>query len=220
MLGRKRKGRDEIVNVFIQVPSQENLKQKLNSLDESLQMMNAYATDPSHFLQHQWPNLHQHIRNLFWIDAWQCLQPNWFAYREFTIRHQLYSDLLFEMQHSSEEYNVYPSIVLGWLGLPNSNEFIHWIGEDDSKRALNQLTLLLDQYMPNGVPTGEQTAFYTEFIEIASKIYYQRPTERDDSRSMVATLNRHLDCLSQLLPFEYSLKKENKRIIITKSKKC
>ena len=211
MLGRKRAKDDEIINVFVRVPSETELKRKLYKINEYLQVFQPYHTSLYDYFQKTWPEMAPEKQRLFRFEQTLCgfqLVPNQFAYKELAIQYSFYSSLLFKMQHSDRPQDVYPSVIFEWLEFSDDKKTISWIGDESEKSAIKDLVALLEENSSLGVSKESQKDFYERFMKIIQEIAYPRPEQRDDKRSPIATINRHLNCLLDKLPFKYELKKE------------
>lgn len=211
MLGRKRAKDNEVINVFVRVPTETDLKKQIFDIGRYLRALRSYYNSPNDFFQTTWPSLTPEMQRLFWISNETNgihFIPNNFAYRELNIRNQFFSSLLFDMQHADEPKDIYPLKVFEWLEFPDSKGAISWIVDETEQEAISELVELLDVNLNCEISKGDQNNFYDNFMSIVLAIAYQRPTQRDDKRSSLATINRHLDCLFDKLPMKYELKKD------------
>lgn len=223
MLGRKRLKDNEVINVFVRVPTEAELKKQILDIEKYLQNLRSYYNSSHDFFQTTWPSFTPELQRLFWISNEPNgihFVPNNFAYRELAIRHHFFSSLLFDMQHADKPKDVYPLKVFEWLEFPDCRKTISWITDEAERAAIRELVELLNSNSDCGISKEDQNNFYERFMSIVQAIAYQRPTQRDDKRSSLATIIRHLDCLLDKLPMKYELKKDGNSWRVEKLEKC
>lgn len=219
MLGRKRAKKDEVINVFVRIPTETELKRKLLKINEYLQVFQA---SPHDYCQKAWPELAPEKQRLFRLERTIYgfyLVPNEFARKELEIQYSFYSSLLFKIQNSDRPQDVYPAMIFEWLEFSDDKKTISWIGDESEKSAIKELIALLEENTNYGISKELQENFYERFMEIIQAIAYPHPKQRDDKRSSLATINRHLNCLLDKLPLKYVLKKEHASWRIEKQEK-
>lgn len=205
MLGRKRRIDGEQINVFVLSPSQQAVKERLIATQDLLSVIQDYRLHNSNFLQRRWKDLHQEYRNLFWVNDMQQLECNKFAEQELNYLLAFYSDLLFQMQNTSnpfDAYDIYPKLVLRWLGCPGE---IQWLSADAAQRAVEELKSLLEQHLESVIPEEQTQIFFNRFKKLGDKIYSGKKTITNDSRSKRAIIERTLDDFQQQLGAHYKI---------------
>lgn len=205
MAGRKRRAPDERVNLYIRSPQPELIKHRLLSVRDQINFLDEYNQNPAGFLQSHWQNFHQEYRNLFFIDNEHRLVPNFLAKPELIILHEFYAKLLFEMQEASNPLSaseIYPRMVLEWMGLPQD---IHWINSTQIDHAISELSTLLESHMTTGVPTEEHKVFFNKFANFADIILNGSGTLRKDPRSGPSIMSEFLETYQKQLGNCYSI---------------
>lgn len=218
MLGRRRVSSEDRINVFVLIPDHCTIVKRFRHIEKLLGFIKTYEENPRFFLIRTWENLDSDVRSLFFVDQNQNIILNKFAHYQLQCLSSFYSNLLFQMEIAEDPNNVYPSIILEWMHLSNSASDIQWENNVEES-ACNELQNFLNGYAVDGVPLENQNSFYKQVLDLLSRCQYSRPEERDDIRSPIATLNRHLAKLDSL-SYQYQIKKENNiyRIIRTPRK--
>lgn len=215
MLGRKRKTVDEKVNVFIQVPTYDLVSKRYKNIEDTLNLTQDFFNSPENFLQKHWLGFHRRYRNLFFFDNQQQIHLNELAITELQIRGNFYSNLLLKMQEAEEKgiatnmLEIYPQMVLQWLGLPQK---IHWLAQEQIETAAQQMVDLLDSHIETGITENNKKTFCSDFQNLASLID-QKPFNAD-WRSGPSVMSKFLQAHSKLLVASYTIEgRGNWRII-------
>lgn len=213
MIGRKRRERDEKIQLFIHVSSIDEVKKQLLSIRDMQAFIIEYRSNPNFFLQQRWSEFHSRYRNLFSISQDQKLVLNSFAEIELSYLFNFYSSLLFDMQESKndiERREVYPRCVIKWLELEQD---IQWV--DNRQIAITELRGLLEKYLPTGVSAekdGEKDSFIDLFYRCANKISPKRFSQKN--RLGPTDMNKFLEEYKTVLGALYKVEgKPNWRII-------
>lgn len=205
MLGRKRRGAGEKVNIFVLSPSAKLVQDHLTSTKDLLSVIQDYRSSRSNFLQRRWKDFRQRYRNLFWVDDKQQLTYNSFAEQELNNLLVFYSDLLFQMQNTSNSfdvYDVYPKQVLKWLGHPGE---IQWVKNDKSQRAVEELKNFLEQNLEITILEEQRKSFFTRVRDLGNTIYGGKKTISTDLRNGRAIIERVLNDFKEQLGAHYKI---------------
>lgn len=211
MIGRKRRKDGEKVNIFVLSPSIQSVKDRLMAKEDLLSVIQDYRLFSFNFLQRRWKGFHQKYRDLFWINDMQQLVCNGFAEQELINLIEFYRNLLFQMQDDANTDGVcdmYPKLVLGWLGLSNN---IRWVGETAIKKAEEKLRGLLEQNLNVLIPGDKTENFYYEFRELGNIIYSGKKKMSKDSRSGKKYINEALNDLKEQLKAHYVMTGDKSR---------
>lgn len=205
MVGRKRRSADEQVNLYIRAPNQEFIERRLRFIREMTAFLLEYMTNPTGFLQKHWYDFHQKYRNLFYINNGNNLVPNNLAYRQLNILENFYAGLLYKMQsvpNAVQANEVYPKMVLEWMGLPQN---IQWTASAKIDQAVSNLCVLLENYIENGIPEEKHKEFFDQFANLADTILNGSEPFRKDVRSGPSIMSKFLDEMKDKLGAVYKI---------------
>ena len=205
MIGRCRLPEGKRVKLFIKVPSEQEIRNRLNSIEQLLQMLSTYyqysIPNKYFFIQNMWDSLTDDVRLLFFFNEEGVLTSNMFAWRELNRQFDFYSHVLFDLQQadSKMDESILPRYILSWLNRsPSDYTELLWNSLDLDEIMKGKLVELLSE---NSIITSDkQESFYKNFIGVAEKITHPKRSFQNDKRSDMATINKHLERLE--LPCE------------------
>ncbi len=192
MLGRKRKNPGETVNLYFYIPTKEQIRNRLQSIQRRLDFIISFRQNPWFFLKNNWDDLDSDIRALFYFDDNNQLILNNLADYELRIQQQFYSDILFDMQESSEPRDIIPDAICKLLEKEYTRNL--WIDFAQQEALKNDLVSLISQKLP----CNERSQFedlYKRFMEIAKQITFPSVDIRPAIGAEMATMNKYLEQL-------------------------
>lgn len=205
MVGRKRRTDGEKINLYVRSPQQDQVVRRFKDVGNLLDFIQQYHLNPQNFLRANWQGFDQERRNLFDIDSRQHPVLNQFAWLELCKFHDFYKKLLFDMQNAPDERSaseVYPKMVLGWLGLQQD---VHWVAGINIENAISEIRALLERYIEKGIPPEEHDKFFDQFARLADIILNGYSKIRKDSRIAPSIMRDFLEKQREQLGCYYSI---------------
>ena len=231
MLGRRRMGAGETVNLYVMVPTIQMIDAQCHRVNEMYGAIKRVRYCRSEkamtaVMQDYWRKGERHINALFYIDKQRNLCPNELAIEK--VRQM--KEFLDKLKRFSLDVDYYPHCILGWMQGRGGQE-VRYLGREN----LPSLDAFLQRYLNRPVPDGETSdvdnvnaqleRFYQEFQRLYKvRCYELYATDRVKLEELLgirkgktqrkATINKSLAALN--LPYEIK-KHKNCWILCQKS---
>ena len=97
---------------------------------------------------------------------------------------------------------VYPKMVLEWMGLPQN---IQWTASAKIDQAVSELRVLLENHLESGIPQEKHKEFFGKFSGLADIILNGHETLRKDDRSGPSIMSEFLEQVKDKLGAVYTV---------------
>lgn len=149
MLGRKRTYYGENINLYVKVPSIDEVKEYRKCAESLYETMLSFEMNPSHFFQNRWGSLIDNEQKLFAPMPYQnsvTFGINTFAKYQLALQCGKYEKLEDEL---SKDANAYARQVCSWLQKPFSADL--YLDHSLDQQAKSKMTEILNSYLDTSI---------------------------------------------------------------------
>lgn len=149
MLGRKRTYYGENINLYVKIPSIDEVKEYRKCAESLYETMLSFEMNPSHFFQNRWGSLIDNEQKLFAPMPYQnsvTFGINTFAKYQLALQCGKYEKLEDEL---SKDANAYARQVCSWLQKPFSADL--YLDHSLDQQAKSKMTEILNSYLDTSI---------------------------------------------------------------------
>lgn len=197
MIGRKRLEKNEIINLYLYVPTLKEVSQMITQTEKLLDVIKEYEKYTRNaFLHRNWDRLTDDVRKLFYVTPAGTIVLNELAYSKLKAQRDFLSRLKADMKLYGDM--AYPRTVRAWFGISENS--------DNAKECLNAIKHCLEV---EHVDEENTMNFYKQIMNLYEQMAV--PKIRKGAGRELASVNEALRNLS--LPYKIYKRKKAWRIV-------